>query len=160
MGRGTASKGKSEKTAAPDWLRPPEPEAPSIAAAPPPPEKSEKKKKKRPMGDDDELDEPPKKGIQWKPLAFLLLMTLPGLLPIILQVVDSLPRLGIQLPNFTPNPYRVCLQEFYADWAPEKLGTLDETLGKYVGRERQLFGALGKKYGKKANFAKCVPKKE
>ena len=54
------------------------------------------------------------------------------------------------------------MQEYYADWAPEKLEprNLDETLRKYEGREKQMFAALGKKYGKKANFARCVPKKK
>ena len=28
------------------------------------------------------------------------------------------------------------------------------------GRERQMFGALQKKYGKKANIARCVPPKK
>lgn len=68
----------------------------------------------------------------------------------------KVPGLG----GLTSNPYRPCLVEFYADWAPEKLGGVDDTLGKYTGRERQLFGALGKKYGKKPNFARCVPKKK
>eukprot|EP00965_Chrysotila_dentata_P196438 6177571-Pleurochrysis_carterae.AAC.2 len=54
------------------------------------------------------------------------------------------------------NKYRPCLQDFYADWAPEKLGQLDSTLAKYEGREKQLFATLGKKYGKKASYAKCT----
>jgi len=101
-----------------------------------------------------------KKGIQWKPLAFLFLMILPGLLPVIIQLTDGLQRMGWKLPSMSGSPYRLCLQEFYADWAPEKLGTLDDTLSKYEGRERQLFGALKKKYGKPVNAAKCTPKKE
>ena len=56
---------------------------------------------------------------------------------------------------FSESRYRPCLQEFYADWAPEKLGGVEETLGKYEGREKQLFAKLQKKYGKKANLAKC-----
>ena len=56
---------------------------------------------------------------------------------------------------FQENKYRPCLQEFYADWAPDKLGTLDETLKKYEGREKQMFAKLGKKYGKKYSIAKC-----
>ena len=52
---------------------------------------------------------------------------------------------------FSTNPYRPCLQEFYADWAPEKLGNLDATLTKYEGREKQLFATLGRKYGKKVS---------
>ena len=42
----------------------------------------------------------------------------------------------------------------------KKLGALDETLSKYEGRERQLFGALQKKYGKKVNAERCKPKVE
>ena len=60
---------------------------------------------------------------------------------------------------FSANPYRPCLQEYYADWAPEKLGSLDDTLSKWEGREKQLFGKLQQKYGKKAQYARCVPKK-
>ena len=76
-----------------------------------------------------------------------------------------LDQLGvIKIPNFygSDSHYRPCLQEYYADWAPEKLEprNLDETLRKYEGREKQMFAALGKKYGKKANFARCVPKKK
>ena len=70
--------------------------------------------------------------------------------------------MGVKMPwdgLLNPNPYRPCLQEFYADYAPEKLGSLDSTLSSYAGRERQLFGKLSKKYGKKANFGECVPKK-
>ena len=113
--------------------------------------------------EEDDLDSPKKKGIQWKPLAFLVLMTLPGLAPMLIELFDKLQYYGVTktLPGynlFAPNPYRPCLQEFYADWAPEKLGGLDDTLNKYEGRERQLFGALSKKYGKKANFERCRPK--
>ena len=67
---------------------------------------------------------------------------------------------GFKMPSFSANPYRPCLQEYYADWAPEKLGALDETLAKYEDKERQLFGALKNKYGKPVNFARCAPPKE
>ena len=45
----------------------------------------------------------------------------------------------IKMPNFSgsDSKYRPCLQEFYADWAPEKLGTLDDTLIKWEGRVRR-----------------------
>ena len=56
---------------------------------------------------------------------------------------------------FKTNKYRPCLQEYYADWAPEKLGNLDENLRKYEGREKQLFGLLQKKYKQKVQTAKC-----
>ena len=126
-------------------------------------EEPEKKKKKPRRGDDDDLDAPEKKGIQWKPLAFLMLMILPGLAPVVVSVLDYANANGIQLPGssiFSPNPYRSCLVEFYADHAPEKLGGVDDALAKYTGRERQLFGILSKKYKQKANFARCVPPKE
>lgn len=73
-----------------------------------------------------------------------------------------LQQKGIKMPGadlFSPSPYRPCLQEFYADHAPEKLGQLDSTLSSFEGREKQMFAKLSKKYGQKANFAKCVPKK-
>ena len=50
-----------------------------------------------------------------------------------------LDKLGvIKIPNFygSDSHYRPCLQEYYADWAPEKLGTLDETLIKWEGKVR------------------------
>lgn len=58
-----------------------------------------------------------------------------------------------------PLQYKPCLQEFYADYAPEKLGQLDDTLAKFEGREKQLFAKLSKKYGKKANIARCTASK-
>ena len=63
----------------------------------------------------------------------------------------------IKIPNFygSDSHYRPCLQEYYADWAPEKLGTLDDTLLKFEGREKQLFAKLNKKYGKQVQLAKC-----
>lgn len=61
----------------------------------------------------------------------------------------------IKMPSFEENKYKPCLKEFYADWAPEKLGELDKTLAKFEGKEKQLFAKLGKKYGKKANLARC-----
>ena len=128
----------------------------------------EDKPRRRDRDDSDDEDDPKskkkKKGIQWKPLAFLVLMVLPGLAPVLFDLFDKLQYMGVlkALPGYhliQPNSYRSCLQEFYADWAPEKLGSLDETLTKYEGRERQLFGILSKKYGKKANIEKCKPKK-
>ena len=151
MGRGIASKGKRDG-AAPDWL------GQRSAEDTPQQRVAEEKPRKRKSDDDDDELGPPKKGIQWKPLAFLILMVLPGLAPILIQVSDALPRLGIKLPSFASSPYRPCLQEFYADWAPEKLGGVDDALTKYEGREKQLFGIVSRKYGKKANFARCVPK--
>ena len=56
---------------------------------------------------------------------------------------------------FYESKYAPCLREFYADWAPEKLGEMHNTLAKFEGKEKQLFAKLGKKYGKKVNLAKC-----
>ena len=186
MGRGVASKGKREG-GGPDWLKPAGADdggssGPSVQRV------EEEKPKRRRNVDDDDLDEPPKKGIQWKPLAFLVLMVLPGLAPVLINVFDrfahllaspalvaacqsrltrrcrwplrSLQAYGFKMPSLSGSPYRPCLQEFYADWAPDKLGALDDTLSKYEGREKQLFGALKKKYGKPVNFARCTPPKE
>jgi hypothetical protein len=69
--------------------------------------------------------------------------------------VISLPSLQRML---QPSPYHSCLQEYYADWAPDKLGGIDAALAKYEGKEKQLFGALQRKYGKKVNLAKCSGK--
>ena len=150
MGRGIASKGKRDG-AGPSWLNP-EGEGGGDGGGVRVQEEKPRRKKRDP-DDDDELG-PAKKGIQWKPLAFLVLMILPGLAPILIDVFDKLQANGMMkhVPGYymlAPSPYRSCLQDFYADWAPEKLGTLDETLGKYENRERQLFGAQHKKYGKK-----------
>ena len=60
----------------------------------------------------------------------------------------KLPGLGL-----SSSPYRPCLQEFYADWAPEKLGGIDDTLSKYEGRERQLFGAQAPR----SECGRCAP---
>lgn len=162
MGRGVASKGK-RPTGGPDWLGPNldgDAGGGGGGGASYVEEEPKKRKKKRDI--DDELDEPPKKGIQWKPLAFLIMMTLPAAAPMLLSLIDHLQVMGIPMPGqgiFAPNPYRPCLQDFYADYAPEKLGNLDKTLEEFKGREKQLFGRLSKKYGKKAEFARCVPKK-
>ena len=159
MGRGVASKGRRDMSG-PSWLNP-EGEGDGGGGM----RMEEEKPKRRRKKDDDDLDDEPKKGIQWKPLAFLVLMVLPGLAPVLLDVFDKLQAYGVlrQMPGYNliaPSPYRACLQEFYADWAPEKLGSLDDTLAKYENRERQLFSALGKKYGKKVQYERCQPKKE
>ena len=156
-----ASKGKRDLSG-PSWLKP-EGEDGGGGGSGAVRVEEDKPRKRKPRDEDE--DEPPKKGIQWKPLAFLMLMILPGLAPVLLDLVDKLQYYGVlkSLPGFhmiQPNPYRPCLQEFYADWAPEKLGAIDETLSKYEGRERQLFGALGKKYGKRVQYERCQPKKE
>ena len=90
------------------------------------------------------------------------MMTLPGLAPLVIGLIDRLQTMGIPLPGqgiFSPNPSQPCLQAFYADWAPEKLGSLDRTLEDYKGREKQLFARLAKKYGKPNNVGACIPKK-
>jgi hypothetical protein len=160
MGRGIASKGKRDMSG-PSWLKPEGEDGGGGGV------RMEEEQPKRRQRDEDEDHDPKgkKKGIQWKPIAFLLLMILPGLAPVLFDLFDKLSTLGAlkTLPGYhllTPNPYRPCLRDFYADWAPEKLGTLDETLSSYEGRERQLFGKLQKKYGKKANFERCKPKEE
>ena len=83
MGRGLASKGKRSGDG-PDWLRPAGADDGSgnVRVA------EEQPKKKRRDPDDDDDDRKSKKGIQWKPLAFLVLMILPGLAPVLLDVMD------------------------------------------------------------------------
>ena len=63
----------------------------------------------------------------------------------------------VKVPNIwgSDSKYRPCLQEYYADWAPEKLGTMDDILIQYEGREKKLFAKLNKKYGKQVQIAKC-----
>jgi len=142
--------------AAPDWLGPrDEGEAANRAQAR---EMQKEEKRKRPRRDDDEDLDKPSKGIKMAPIVLLLLLVLPAALPTILDVVAKLQYMGIiKLPTFSSSDskYRPCLQEYYADWAPEKLGALDDTLLKFEGREKQLFAKLQKKYGKQVQIAKC-----
>jgi len=153
MGRGQTSGGKRSKEA-PDWLNPNQEPAAAQQV-----EREEKPRKRR--GDDDVEDEPKgKKGIKWAPIVLLLMMTLPALLPTLFDVFDKLQRMGVvKIPElgslFTESKYAPCLREFYADWAPEKLGEMHNTLAKFEGKEKQLFGKLQKKYGKKVNLARC-----
>jgi len=158
MGRGVASKGK-KSGAEPDWLNPAEEPAGGQQV-------QEEKPRRRRDRDDELVDEPKgKKGIRWGPIALLLMMTLPALLPTLFSVVDKLQTLGlVKMPKldglFTESKYAPCLREFYADWAPEKLGDMHNTLAKFEGKEKQLFAKLQKKYGKKVNFARCNTKSE
>jgi len=92
MGRGLASKGKRAEGSAPDWLNPiKEGEGGGgggFGGGSSVRQVEEEKPRKRRGGDDDDLDEPVKKGIQWKPLAFLVLMVLPGLAPVLISVAE------------------------------------------------------------------------
>jgi hypothetical protein len=156
MARGQGSKGTRESRGGgggPDWLKPP-----TVGAGAGAMRESEEPRRRR--RDTDEDDERPSKGYNCTALMFLfLLVVVPGIAAV-LPFIEHLQRLGwLTLPSLSSNPYRPCLQEFYADWAPDKLGGIDDTLVKYEGREKRLFAILGKKYGKPANFAKCVPKK-
>ena len=69
------------------------------------------------------------------------------------------PRSSPPRPHRRPFTRDAIAQEFYADYAPEKLGNLDATLLKYEGREKAMFATLAKKYGKQANYAKCASSK-
>lgn len=92
MGRGLASKGKRVEGSAPEWLNPiKEGEGGGgggFGGGSSVRQVEEEKPRKRRGGDNDDLDEPVKKGIQWKPLAFLVLMVLPGLAPVLINVAD------------------------------------------------------------------------
>ena len=44
---------------------------------------------------------------------------------------------------FTESKYAPCLREFYADWAPEKLGDMHTTLTKFEGKVRSCPPAQG-----------------
>ena len=164
MGRGKTVGGGAKGAGDPDWLGPQDAgdgDAPNRAQAREM-QKEEKKeeKRRRPRRDEDDeaLDKPDKKGIKMAPIILLLMMTLPALIPALLNLVDNLQHLGIvKVPNLwgSDSKYRPCLQEYYADWAPEKLGTIDDILIQYEGREKQLFAKLNKKYGKQVQMAKC-----
>ena len=144
----------------PDWLGPKDQGegAPANRAEARQVQKEEKKKRPRRYKDDEDLDKPEKKGFKPAPLILLILLVLPAALPTIIDVFSKLDKLGvIKIPNFygSDSHYRPCLQEYYADWAPEKLGMLDDTLIKWEGKERSLFAKLNKKYKKQVNVAKC-----
>ena len=71
-----------------------------------------------------------------------------------------LDQLGvIKIPNFygSDSHYRPCLQEYYADWAPEKLGTLDETLIKWEGKVRACVRVRGAAVGATAHRTSAAP---
>ena len=162
MGRGKTSGGGGKAAGGPDWLGPQDTgdgDAPNRAQAR---EAQKEEKRRRPRrDDDDDLDKPDKKGIKLAPIILLLMMVLPAALPAILDVVAKLQYMGIvKVPNLwgSDSKYRPCLQEYYADWAPEKLGTMDDILIQYEGREKQLFAKLNKKYGKQVQIAKCKDK--
>lgn len=145
MARGASSKGSRESRGAgaggPDWLKPPEASAGAVRA--------EEPARRNRHSDDDEPNEKPRKGgIQWKPLIFLIMMVVVPFVAAVLPMIDKVAAMGFTLPtmaSFKANPYRPCLVSFYADWAPDKLGNVDETLTKYAGRERRMFGVLSKK---------------
>ena len=149
------------KDKVPDWLGPRE-------EVPPPPQAYEKKENSRRRrydddSDDEQISKKKKKGVKCGPILLLLLLVVPAAVPVVIDVFTKLQYMGfLQVPDFNRwvngNRYRPCLQEFYADWAPEKLGNMDSTLAAWEGREKQLFTKLGKKYGKKANFATCIKK--
>ena len=108
--------------------------------------------------EEDEDEE--SKGIRWGPIILLVMMTIGGFMQVVLPLFDSLQKMGVlSIPDpvkwYRGNKYRPCLSDFYADWAPEKLGQLDATLSKYEGREKALFSALQRKYGKKVQTARC-----
>tara|TARA_B110001452_G_scaffold67894_1_gene54660 strand:- start:297 stop:788 length:492 start_codon:yes stop_codon:yes gene_type:complete len=163
MGRSKVSGGGGKAAGGPDWLGPQDagdgdaPNRAQVREA----QKEEKKRRPRRDLDDEALDKPDKKGIKMAPIILLLMMTLPALLPAVLDLVAKLQTLGIvKLPNLwgSDSKYRPCLREYYADWAPEKLGTMDDILIQYEGREKQLFSKLNKKYGKQVQIAKCKDK--
>ena len=86
---------------------------------------------------------------------------LPTAAPLLIDVISKFGDIGFLVPDVGKwargNTYRPCLIEYYADWAPEKLGNVASNLQAWEGREKQLFAKLHKKYGKKANLAKCIP---
>mmetsp|Transcript_27828 Transcript_27828/g.47581 ORF Transcript_27828/g.47581 Transcript_27828/m.47581 type:complete len:158 (-) Transcript_27828:313-786(-) len=156
MARGQSSKGKREG-GAPDWLNPEQVNTGGGGGAA---AREEKPRRRRRDEDDEDLDDDKskKKGIRWGPFVLLIMMTAPALLPTMLDLFAKLEHMGyLKMPSnpFVENKYRPCLQEFYADWAPDKLGDMDKTLEKFEGKEKSLFAKLQRKYNKKVNIAKC-----
>lgn len=92
-------------------------------------------------------ESPRKQGINWIAVGFLLLFTLPAILPALAWIGDKVSesawgaRMGLQR---TPLQR---LEAFYALHNPEKMHTARETIRKYRGRESLLFDRLEVKYG-------------
>ena len=109
--------------------------------------------------------------MRWGAIILIVMMFGPTLFPAVAWlwgVVGSTP-VGLAISNgvYTVSSsiglvqtYQQEVEAFYREHNPGKLGTVPALLRKYEGREKQMFAALGKKYGKKANFARCVPKKK
>mmetsp|Transcript_33769 Transcript_33769/g.46757 ORF Transcript_33769/g.46757 Transcript_33769/m.46757 type:complete len:170 (+) Transcript_33769:69-578(+) len=92
----------------------------------------------------DEDEEEDKKGINWLPIIFLVLMIGPACLPVVEYLATY-----ISGPPPQRNPHRARLEAFYARHNPAKLEDkqgMDQVLRKYRGNERLLFENLEKKY--------------
>eukprot|EP00301_Raphidiophrys_heterophryoidea_P020143 c4917_g1_i1.p1 GENE.c4917_g1_i1~~c4917_g1_i1.p1 ORF type:complete len:156 (-),score=42.75 c4917_g1_i1:80-508(-) len=91
-------------------------------------------------------------GLNWKALAFLLLVILPGLLGAVFGAIDYIGKTswGAKL-GLSPTPQKVQsprqkLTEFYRLHNPAKIGEVDKLLKKYKGREEEMFQVLREKY--------------
>ena len=158
MARGAGGKGKREG-GGPDGLNPAGGDGGGAYAEQQQPEKPRRKRRGDP--DDDDLDAPAKTGIQWKPLFFLIMMTLPAAAPLVINVLDRLQTMGIPLPGqalLTRTRTGPASRSFTPIGRPRSWETSTRRSTSTRGGAAVFRQAL-KKYGKLANFAKCVPKK-
>ena len=70
-----------------------------------------------------------------------------GLSSLAAVAVEVNPPTVPSLPQLHYDVYRVRLERFYTQYAPEKLSVVDTALEAYAGREEAMFKLLEKKYG-------------
>jgi hypothetical protein len=100
---------------------------------------AEAKKMKPRKGEETEMG-----GIRWGPIAMMLLIVLSTLLPGLLNLFDSLGKLGFTA--FQPD-YEGRVLRFYQANNPSKVGEVPTVMRKYKGKEEALFAKLEAKYG-------------
>ena len=91
-------------------------------------------------------EETEKGGIRWGPIAMMLLIVLSTLLPGLLNLYDSLGKLGFT--SFQPD-YEGRVLRFYQTHNPSKVGEVPTVMKKYKGKEEALLEKLARKYGVK-----------
>ena len=89
-------------------------------------------------------DEPEKGGIRWGPIAMMLLIVLSTLLPGLLNLFESLGKLGFT--TFKPD-YEGRVKRFYQAHNTTKVGDVPAVMKRYKGNEEALLAKLEKKYG-------------
>lgn len=89
-------------------------------------------------------EETEKGGIRWGPIAMMLLIVLSTLLPGLLNLWDSLGKLGFT--TFQPD-YEGRVLRFYQAHNPSKVSEVPSVMRKYKGKEEALLAKLEAKYG-------------